>query len=493
MNRKEIYIPTEAAVRTAYREGEEAVVSLFHRVSETIMQLADRIQALEDRLAMDSHNSGKPPSSDGYIKPAPKSLRKRHKKKKNGGQTGHSGNTLQMVQNPDRVEVHRMRQCRHCRVSLEEVVVQSVEKRQVFDIPPVKMEVTEHRAEIKVCPHCGTRNKADFPEGVSQTVEYGPEFKTQVAYFKDYQFVAVERICEMMEDFYGHRPSEGTVLRISLEGAERVLSVQEAVREYLKVPVPVTHHDETGMRVEGKNCWLHTVSTEFLTLYVVHAKRGQIAMDAMGVLPSRKGVAMHDCWKPYFAYPDVIHALCNAHLLRELIFVQEQYGQRWAEDMIALLLEMKTAADKARGKRDTLPGQQVREFERRYDEILRAGFRKNPKHRRAGEEKGKRGRVGQSKPRNLLGRMREHKNAILLFMRDLRVPFDNNQAERDIRMVKVKQKVSGGFRSWEGSRAFCLIRGYISTARKNGQRALAALRLAYAGTPFKPEFLLQPG
>lgn len=488
MSQKELFIPTEAEVRGAYHEDEEAVVSLFQRVTETISRLVDRIQALEDRLAMNSNNSHKPPSGDVYGKPSPKSRRKRHKRR-SGGQPGHVGNTLQLVINPNRIIHHPVRQCQKCKSSLEEAAIQGEERRQVFDIPPVKLEVTEHQAEIKICPHCGTRNKADFPEGVSQTVGYGPEFKARVAYLKDYQFVAVERVCELMEDFYGNRPSEATVLEIGLEGAERVRPVQEAVREYLKEREPVTHNDETGLRIEGKTCWLHTVSSEFLTYYGVHACRGREAMDAMGILGFRKMIVMHDCWKPYFTYTDAVHALCNVHLLRELTFIQERYGQAWAENLGDLLLEMKRSTDKARGSKKSLPARQIETYEQRYEEILRSGFRKNPLRKRIGEGEGKRGRVGQSKPRNLLKRMREHKDAVLLFLRDLRVPFDNNQAERDIRMMKVKQKVSGGFRSWEGARAFCQIRGYISTARKNGQRALDALRLAYAGTPFQPSFL----
>ena len=492
MNQKEIFIPTESEVRAAYHEGEEAVVSLFQRVAETISRLADRIQALEDQLAMNSSNSHKPPSGDVYDKPSPKSRRKRHKRK-SGGQPGHKGNTLALTANPDRTIRHTVLRCRRCSHSLEEAAVHGKERRQVFEIPPVKLEVTEHQAEIKICPYCGARNKADFPEDVSQTVGYGPEFKARVAYLKDYQFVAVERVCELMEDFYGHRPSEAMVLGIGLEGAEKVRPVQEAVCEYLRDREPVTHNDETGMRIEGKTSWLHTVSSEFLTYYGVHACRGREAMDAMGILGFRKGIVMHDCWKPYFTYTDAVHALCNVHLLRELTFIQERYGQVWAENMSDLLLEMKRATDKARGSRKSLNVRQIEEYEQRYAEILCSGFRKNPPRRRGEETKGIRGRVGQSKPRNLLERMREHKDAVLLFLKDLRVPFDNNQAERDIRMMKVKQKVSGGFRSWEGARAFCQIRGYISTARKNGQRALDALRLAYAGTPYHPAFLARAG
>jgi len=492
MKTNDIYLPTEAEVRTAYREGEEAVVLLFQRGSETITHLVERIQALEDQLAKNSGNSHKPPSSDGYRKPSPKSLRKRHQKK-SGGQAGHTGNTLQMVSQPDRVEVHRVSRCCHCRSSLDQVPVEGVEKRQVFDIPRVKIEVTEHQAEIKLCPHCGTRNKADFPEGVPQTVGYGPECKAQIAYWHTYQMIPLERVCEMAEDLWGHRPAEGTVLDICREGAEQVHPVQSAIREHLKQQEPIGHFDETGMRVEGKLRWLHTASTALLTYYAIHTRRGQQAMDAIGILPDMQGIAMHDGWKAYFRYPGLVHALCNAHLLRELIFVKEQYRQVWAAKMILLLREIKKTVDTQRGKRNALPADQGREWERQYDNLIRLGLRNNPAQKVPEGVQRKRGRIRQSPPRNLLLRMRVHKKAVLLFMWDFRVPFDNNQAERDIRMVKVKQKISGGFRSWQGAEVFCLLRGYISTARKNGCRALEAFRLAFDGKPFVPDFVASLG
>jgi transposase len=194
-----------------------------------------------------------------------------------------------LTTNPDRIIRHAVLRCRQCSHSLKEAAVHGEERRQVFDIPPEKLEVTEHRAEIKICPYCGARNKADFPEDVTQTVGYGPEFKARVAYLKDYQYVAVQRVCQLMGDFYGHRPSEEMVLGIGLEGAEKVKPVREAVREYLKDREPVTHDDETGLRIEGKTCWLHTVSSKFLTYYGVHACRGREAMDDMGILGFRYG------------------------------------------------------------------------------------------------------------------------------------------------------------------------------------------------------------
>lgn len=488
MTPNDFNLPTEAEVRAAYREGEEAVVELFRRMNETIIQLVGRIQALENQIAKNSSNSSKPLSSDGYRKPSPKSLRQRHKKK-SGGQPGHTGKTLQMVSEPDRVEVYRVSRCRHCQTSLDQVDSESMEKRQIFDIPPVKMEVTEYQADIKRCPQCGKRTKADFPARVEQTVGYGPEFKTRIAYWSQYQLIPLERVCEMAEDLYGHRPSEATVLDISREGVAQVAPVRSIIHEHLKQQGSVRHFDETGMRVEGKLHWLHSVSTALVTLYTVYAKRGQQAMDAMGILPVMKGIAMHDCWQPYFRYPGITHALCNAHLLRELVFVKEQYHQAWAVKMIDLLLEIKKAVEVQQGKSNALPVYQAQKFEQRYAQLIRNGLRANPASKVPEGEVRKRGRTRQSVPRNLVLRMKLHKKAVLLFMWDFQVPFDNNQAERDIRMMKVKQKISGGFRSWQGAEVFCLMRGYISTARKNGVGALESLRLAFNGKPFLPDFL----
>jgi transposase len=368
-----------------------------------------------------------------------------------------------------------------------------MEKRQVFDLPPVKIEVTEHQIEIKHCPRCGRRTRAEFPKGVTRPVQYGPGFQAQMIYWNQYQMIPLERVCEMTEDLYGHRPSEGTVVSICREAAESVRSVQTAVRAHLRQQELVGHFDETGVRIEGKLCWLHSVSTDLLTYYAIHAKRGKKATDAIGVLPGMRGIAMHDGWPTYFRYTDITHALCNGHHLRELTFVEEQYPQKWATEMKELLRKIKTEVEKRKEKGETLSTKQIRERERRYDELIRKGLRANPRRTLPDGQKRGRGRIRQSPPRNLLMRLKNHKRAVLLFTRDFRVPFDNNQAERDIRMTKVKQKISGGFRSWEGAEAFCLVRGYISTARKNGRRVLEILRAAVEGEPFLPEFVASPG
>jgi transposase len=483
----ELRLPSEEEINAAYDEGRTAVMVLFQR---TFLVLAERIQKLEDQLAKTSRNSGKPPSSDGYDQgaPRPKSLRKRSRRK-SGGQPGHHGETLKMVATPDVVKVYHVQECRHCGQALKRRKAIGYEKRQVYDLPKVQMQVTEYRAEIKTCSCCGKETRATFPLGVNQAVQYGTEIKAQMVYLNTEQHIPLERTCDLLDEFYNHRPSEGTVVTACAEAAQTVEKPNEAIKEHLVQHEPVGHFDETGMRVSGVLNWLHTASTLRLTYYAMHAKRGSVALNEINILPRFQGRAVHDDWASYFQY-ELDHALCNAHHLRTLLFLLERYPQKWVQELHDLLLTIKEKVEAAQANRQTaLPVRQTNTFGQKYDRLLAKGLRANPPSNEMSRQPGQRGRLKQSPARNFLLRLREHKEAVLAFMYDFKVPFDNNQAERDLRMMKVKQKVSGGFRSTQGAQNFCQIRSYLSTARKNGLKALAALRLAFLGSPFLPDFV----
>lgn len=452
----------------------------------TRLDLSDkRVRHLEEQLAKNSRNSSKPPSTDGFKKPAPKSLRKKGNRK-SGGQPGHTGHTLKRVEKPDHTEVHRVRQCECCRRSLTDQPPDSIEKRQVHDLPLVlRLIVTEHQTEIKICS-CGHLNKVAFPEGVNAPVQYGPGVKAAAVYLKNYQFLPFERTCELLDDLFGCGISEGALANILTSCAGRLKNPLLSIKEHIEQAC-VVHFDESGSRVESKLWWLHAASTPNATYYDIHQKRGAEAIDEIGILPKFSGRAIHDFWKPYFGY-SCLHGLCNAHHLRELIFVHEQYKQDWADHMIGCLLDIKDTVDQAKQNTNHLPEKQIQTFEVRYQQILDEGYDQNPLPSLPPNAKKKRGRRKKSKPRNLLERLDEHRTEALAFMYDFNVPFDNNLVERDIRMMKVQQKISGMFRTEDGAKAFCCIRSYISTARKNAVGAMDALTRLFSGDPFMPDF-----
>jgi transposase len=369
MNRANL--PTREEVKTAYQQGEAAVVALFDRLIQLIAQQETLIQTLKDQLAKNSHNSSKPPSSDGVAKPSPRSLRQ-SSGKPTGGQQGHQGHTLKAVERPDHILRHQVTTCRRCHASLEKVCASGYEKRQVFDLPPVRVEVTEHQAEIKTCPQCGEVNKGTFPADVTKPVQYGKHLLAQVAYFNN--FIPLERTAEMFEDIYQHPLSEATVVQANREVAEQVAEANAAVKEQLKLS-EVAHFDESGLRVAGKLHWVHVASTEQLTYYAIHPKRGADALEAIGILPDFKGTAVHDTLPSYLQYNQAKHGLCNSHHLRELQFITERYHQGWASEMATLLLEIKQEVEEAKQKgQSKLTVERLREFEVRYDALVRKGL-----------------------------------------------------------------------------------------------------------------------
>jgi len=313
-------LPTHEDIHAAYLQGEEAVIALSDALIAVVLQLAGRVQELEDQVAQNSRNSGKPPSSDGLKKPAPRSLRK-PSGKKSGGQPGHKGHTLKAVEHPQHTKVHRVMQCAHCRALLDEVAPSGHAKRQVFDLPPVTVEVTEHQAEIKQCPVCGEMNQGQFPAGVTEPAQYGPRIKAQAVYFNQNHHIPLERTQEVLLDLYDHSPSEATIIAACQETEEQVTPVNTAVKEHLIETDEPVRCDETGLRVEGKLYWTHVASTEQATYLEVHPKRGPQALDEIGILPQRKGIVVHDGYSSYDRYPDIEHARCNAHHLRELVFI----------------------------------------------------------------------------------------------------------------------------------------------------------------------------
>jgi transposase len=451
--------------------------SLPEPIRVYIRYLEARIHELEIRLSKNSSNSSKPPSSDG-LKRKPKSQRDKSGKKP-GGQHGHVGKGLIQIPTPNVVVTYTPTNCNDCGSNLDRTRGSCVEKRQVLDIPQPKIEVTEHRVEEKKCPCCGCVNRAAFPDGVKGPVQYGERVQALVAYFCHQHFIPVDRLCQIFEDIFGVSISAGTCANIDEKLFQNLDAFESSLKMYL-LAARVLHFDETGMRCEKKLYWVHVASSQMATLYTMDPKRGREAMETANILPQFEGIAVHDHWFPYFSYEQVIHALCNTHHLRELTFVHEQEKEEWAKQMKDLLLLGKQEVEK-HAEVGTLPRSVLRGIERSYERIVQQGLEYH-----AGLPSlptGKRGKTKQRDGKNLLDRLQGKRNCVLQFLYNFAVPFTNNQGEQDIRMVKLKQKISGCFRTIRGGQIFCRIRSYISTARKQGWGIWDALADAIRGSP----------
>lgn len=475
MNSKIISIPVLSG--EAFDASPESIRLYIRYLESTIQQLQTRMHELEDRLSKNSSNSSKPPSSDG-LKRKPKSLRKQSDKKP-GGQQGRIGKGLDQVSNPDMVVTHTPSNCIGCGSDLSSVSGATAEQRQVFDVPQPKINVTEHRVEEKKCPCCGERTRASFPETVKGPTQYGDRVRALIAYFSHQHFIPVDRVCEIFEDIFGVAISPGTCANVNEQLFTNLEVFEMGLKAHL-LAAQVLHFDETGMRCEKKLHWVHVASSEMATFYMMHTKRGQEAIDAAGILPHFQGTAVHDHWFPYFAYNQVKHGLCNAHHLRELTFIYEQQKENWAQRMYDLLIQANQEVEKfvECGK---LPPDVLLQMEQTYSQILTEGFAYHASLPLL--PTGKRGKQKQRDGKNLLDRLKEKRDCVLRFIHDFSVPFTNNQGERDIRMVKLKQKIAGSFRAFHGGEIFCRVRSYISTACKQGWNIWDSLADAIRGSP----------
>jgi transposase len=484
-------------ILAVYEAGSEAVIELINNLTVIILEqheiiaiqakkiaiLEERIKTLEEQLNKNSRNSSKPPSTDGLAKKKPKtkSLRKKSGRKP-GGQEGHPGTTLTMVEKPDKTILYEVTTCNRCSLNIQDLEAEDHESRQVFEIPPIEIKVTEHCVEIKVCPKCGCTTKADFPEDVKHVVQYGKNVGALSVYLHHYQLLPYERSCELLSDVCGCKISPATLIRVENDCFEKLEGFENEIKNHL-IQSDVIHCDETGMKVKGNRNWLHVASTDKLTYYTVHSKRGSEAMNDMDILPNFSGISIHDYWKAYYKY-NCKHSLCNDHHLRDLTGIYENYDQQWSKNMVDLLIEIKNCVDKERETSDCLDTEILRYFEAKYDGIIKIGLEENPPSLDFQKQPKKRGKKKQTPAKNLLDRFKNKKTDILRFMHDFTVPFGNSQAERDVRMMKLQQKISGTFRSLQGAVNFCRIRGFISTTKKNKLSVINSIQDVFSGKPF---------
>ncbi len=455
-------------------------------------QLQSRIRELEKSLEADapmsapavtiinrdSHNSNQPPSLDlPWIKPKrTRSLRKQSGFKV-GGQPGHEGITLRQVAEPQRIIIHQSNECRNCGASLEEIAANNLHKRQVFEIENGTIAVIEHRLAAKLCSACGNISRGQFPLAVKAPVQYGTSVLSRALYLHLYQLLPVARTQEAMRDLFGCDISQASIQRAARFCSDKLIRCEQRIKQAIRES-EVIGADETGIRINGATAWVHVARTETLTHLAMHTNRGKAAFDAIGILNQFKGTLVRDGWFSYKQYGQCRHSLCNAHLLRNLVYVgeAEPTHKEWTDALAGLLIEIKDAVETAKNNSQTaLESSLQTSFLTRYDQLT---DRAEEAVRGSPSPKG----VGLT-AHNLLNKFVRSKAQVLSFMTDFRVPFDNNGSERDLRMLKLQQKIAGCFRTFEGVTAFCRVRSYLSSARKQGRGLLAALEHALQGKP----------
>jgi transposase len=442
-------------------------------------ELQTELRRLRDSAAQNSRNSSRPPSTDKPEKPQPKSLRKKSGRKP-GGQPGHPGRTLQFSDTPKRIKIHPLLEC-ECGEDLSKEPALDFERRQVFDLPPLKLECTEHRAETKECPCCERTSTAPFPADINAPVQYGKNFRALLAYLYDAQEGASHRTSEMCEEMFGYAVSEATLQSARQEQHQALEPFENRLVEIL-LQEPILHADETGVPINKIGHYLHCICTPLLTFFAIHLRRGKEAMEAIGIIPKFKGWLMTDFLSSYLAFDNCLHTFCKSHLMRELVFLFEQHQQAWAKDLYDLFLEMLQCVKDQKIRDAPLTKKGFKQWQQRYQNILQAGRQANPLTAAQRARK----RLKQSKEQNLLDRLECYEDCILAFLWEWDLPFTNNEAERAFRMIKTRLKISGCFRTLAGARRHVRIRSYISTVRKHGLPVLEYLRLALDGSPFLP-------
>ncbi|QTR45801.1 IS66 family transposase [Thiothrix litoralis] len=460
----------ESLQQLSHADLVELVLMLFERID----QLTARVNELESQANKNSKNSHKPPSSDGLKRqPAqPRQLGQRPK----GGQPGHKGHSLMMHPSPDHVEHYGIEGHCECGLPLSEALLDTGERRQQWDIPAPQIVVTEYRQLIGTCS-CGNVHKGKFPTSLPPYISYGARLKAYTVGLVQGHFISLSRVTEIVSDQYGVKPSDGSVQRWIGQASENLATTYTDIRDTISSSA-VANFDESGIRAQGKTQWLHVAATPEAVYYTAHARRGQEAMTAAGILPVFQGVAVHDHWKPYFRFDHVVHSLCVTHLLRELNYFDETLKHQWPAQLKQVLIDAKTAVAQAKAVQQTsLSPEQIADVEQRYDQWLNHGLLIFPEQPKTSPTK--QGKAKQDPARNLLCRLRDFKDSVLRFIQRFDVPFDNNLAERAVRPVKVKLKVAGGFRAMGGADAFCVIRSVWETDKLQERNPFESLRAVF--------------